>query len=231
MSPLAVLFRGDGFVAIDKPAGHLVIPGRSEERGPSLREQLADELGRAVWVVHRLDRDTTGVLLFALDAARHRTLSMAFEAGRVEKRYHALVQGRVEEPLDLDVPLKPARRGRMRPARADEPDAKPARTLVRPLETHARGSLVEAQPLTGRTHQIRVHLLSAGHPLLVDPQYGQPEVLSARELGGQGDAVVISRTPLHAERVVLRGLEGLRDCEIASPLPADMALALSLLRE
>jgi tRNA pseudouridine32 synthase/23S rRNA pseudouridine746 synthase len=230
LSELAVLFHADGVVAVDKPAGRLVIPGRGEASGPSLREQLERELGKPVWVVHRLDRDTTGVLLFALDAQRHRTLSMAFEGGRVEKRYHALVDGQLVVPIDLDVPLKPARRGRMRPARADEDEAKPARTLVRPLETHARGTLVEAQPLTGRTHQIRVHLLSAGHPLLVDPQYGQPESLTARALGGAGEELVLARTPLHAERVFLRGLESVRDCEIVSPLPDDMRRALELLR-
>ena len=227
---LAVLHQGDGFLAIDKPAGRLVIPGRGEGEGPSLREELEAQLGRKLWVVHRLDRDTTGALLFALDAERHRSLSMAFEGGRVEKRYWALVQGRLEEPLDLEVPLHPARRGKMRPGRPGEPEAKPARTLVRPLELFAHATLVEAQPLTGRTHQIRVHLLSAGHGLLVDPQYGQPDLLRARELGGEGDETLLERTPLHAERVVLRGIEGVEPCEIAAPLPADMARTLDALR-
>ncbi|HZA50103.1 MAG TPA: pseudouridine synthase, partial [Myxococcaceae bacterium] len=93
MTTVPVLHRGRGYVAVDKPAGVTVIPGRGEERTSSLAERLEGEIGARVWIVHRLDRDTSGVLLFALDAASHRTLSMAFEAGRVEKRYVALVRG------------------------------------------------------------------------------------------------------------------------------------------
>jgi tRNA pseudouridine32 synthase/23S rRNA pseudouridine746 synthase/23S rRNA pseudouridine955/2504/2580 synthase len=177
-----------------------------------------------------LDRDTSGVLLFALDAASHRALSMAFEAGRVEKRYLALVRGEVREPLDLSTHLAPARRGRMRPARPGE-EGKPARTLVRPLERFGgRATLVEAQPLTGRTHQIRVQLLAAGYPLLVDHQYGHKAPIREIDIGGAGDAPVLARTPLHAAHVRLAQLPGIEDAEIESPLPQDMRRTIELLR-
>ncbi len=231
MSPLTLLFTHEAFVAVDKPAGVTVIPGRSEEGGPSLREQLQAQLGRDVWVVHRLDRDTSGVVLFALTAPAHRTLSMAFEAGRVEKRYLALARGALAEAQDVRVPLAPARRGRMRPARKGETEAKEAHTHLRPVETFGdRATLVEATPLTGRTHQIRVHLLAMGHPLLFDHQYGQTRQVTAQDLGGSGDEVVLARTPLHAARLRLEALEGLPDVTIESPLPADMTRALELLR-
>ena len=231
MSPIPLLYAHDAFVAVDKPAGVIVIPGRSEESGPSLREQLETQLGRPVWVVHRLDRDTSGVLLFALNARAHRTLSMAFEAGRVEKRYLALARGALAEEQDVRVPLAPARRGRMRPARAGEKDVKEAHTHVRPLERFGqRATLVEATPFTGRTHQIRVHLLAIGHPLLFDHQYGQTRHVTATELGGSGDEVVLARTPLHASRLRLEGLEAIPDLELEAPLPGDMARALELLR-
>ena len=80
MSGVRVLFEGAGLLAVDKPAGMLVIPGRGEGGGPSLREVLEEQLKRKVYVVHRLDRDTSGVMVFALEPEQHRTLSMAFEA-------------------------------------------------------------------------------------------------------------------------------------------------------
>lgn len=232
MSAAKVLFHGRGFIAVEKPAGALVIPGRNEEDGACLQEVLEQELGVGkLWVVHRLDRDTSGVLLFAQDAQTHRALSMAFEAGRVEKSYLALVRGALVDAQDVHLSLAPARRGRMRPVRPGE-DGKGARTLVRPVESFGTlATLVEAQPLTGRTHQIRVHLSSLGHPLLYDHQYGGAKLaVTASLLGGEGDEIILQRTPLHAARVRLLGIEGVQDAEITSPLPADMARALSLLR-
>lgn len=230
MSDLPLLFQSDALVAVDKPPGALVIPGRAEEGGPSLRERLEAQLRRKVWVVHRLDRDTSGILLFALTAPAHRALSLAFEGGQVEKHYLALATGDLPEPLDVQTWLKPARRGRMRPARPNEPLAKPARTLFRPLERFGKATLVEAQPLTGRTHQIRVHLLSLGHPLWVDPQYTRPAPITAEAFGGEAGEAILSRTPLHAHRLSLRGVEGLPALELESPLPQDFARALALLR-
>ena len=228
-TPLSVLHVDAGWVAINKPAGALVIPGRGEDEAPAIRQQLEAQLGRPVWVVHRLDRDTSGVLLFALDAPTHRALSMAFEAGRIEKRYWALVEGRVDAPLELTDALSPARRGRMRIARTGDP-SKPAQTRVRPLETFERVTLVEALPLTGRTHQIRVHLAAAGHPLLVDHQYGRPRPLTAAALGGEGDLVVLSRTPLHASSMAIPALEGVAAAQVNAPLAADFEAVMALLR-
>jgi 23S rRNA-/tRNA-specific pseudouridylate synthase len=123
----------------------------------------------------------------------------------------------------------PGRKGRMRVARPGEP-GKPSRTRVRPVETFVRASLVEAEPLTGRTHQIRVHLLEMGHPLLVDHQYGRAEPLLEKELGGTGDAVVLARTPLHAARLEWPALPGVEARVMEALLPEDMARALELLR-
>ncbi len=204
-----------GLLAVNKPAGMLVIPGRAVDQEPSLREALREKLGRDVWVVHRLDRDTSGVVVFALDAASHRTASMAFEHGRVKKRYVALVNGLVNEPLDLQFALVEARKRRMKVA---PPGAgKEARTLVRPRQLYPvmGKSLVECEPLTGRQHQIRVHLAAAGHPLVVDHQYGEagPKVFGAATL---------SRTPLHAESLEISEL-GFR---AEAPLADDLAAVL-----
>lgn len=229
MTRIEILARAPGFVVVDKPAGVLVIPGRGEGKPLSLRELLEQQLGKKLFVVHRLDRDTSGALVFALDADTHRELSVAFEAGKVKKRYLALVRGRMEAPLEIDVPLVPARRGRMRTAHPRHA-GKPAQTRVRPLEVFAAATLVEAEPLTGRTHQIRVHLVHAGYPLLVDPQYGQPKSATARDLGRVGEEVVLQRTPLHAQRIELPALGGEPPFSIESPIPSDMARALEILR-
>jgi tRNA pseudouridine32 synthase/23S rRNA pseudouridine746 synthase/23S rRNA pseudouridine955/2504/2580 synthase len=222
VTPATVLAEAPGLLAVDKPAGVPVIPGRTAEGPVPLQQQLERALGRKLWVVHRLDRDTSGVLLFATSAAAHRALSMAFEAGRIRKRYLALVEGTVAAPLDLDAALVPARRSRMRVARAGE-EGKSARTLVRPVQPLLGTTLVEAEPLTGRTHQIRVHLLSAGHPLLVDHQYGNAGPVT---LPGGGS---LGRTPLHAATLEVPALEGIPAQVINAPLPADMAAAVAAL--
>jgi RluA family pseudouridine synthase len=227
---IRVLWSGDGLLAVNKPAGVPVIPGRSAEGGSPLRVQMEAQLGRPVWVVHRLDRDTSGVLLFALDAATHRAASLAFEQGLPEKRYLALVSPPLAAPSRVDAALVPARRARMRVARPGE-EGKDAVTELTPVETFGDIALVEARPLTGRTHQIRVHLRHAGAPLLVDAQYGRPDPVTERILGGVTDAVVLERTPLHAAQLALRGAGGLPAFEVHAPLPADMARAVELLRQ
>ena len=179
-----------------------------------------------MWIVHRLDRDTSGVLLLALDADAHRAASQAFESGRVQKRYLALVWPALETAVRIEAPLVPARRSRSRVARPGE-EGKTAVTELRPLETHPPVQLVEAVPLTGRTHQIRVHLRHAGAPLLVDPQYGRPEPVTRAHLGGRGDGVLLGRTPLHAARVILPASDGLPAVDVSAPLPADMAAVLA----
>ncbi len=223
-----ILWSGSGLLAVDKPAGIPVVPGRRPERGPSLREVLEGQLGRKVWVVHRLDRDTTGVLLFALDAGSHRAASQAFEQGRAQKRYLALVSPPLASARTVDLALVPARRSRMRPVRPGE-QGKPAVTELRPVETLGEVQLVEAVPLTGRTHQIRIHLRAAGAPLLVDPHYGRSEPFTGAGLGL--DSVSLSRTPLHASRVFLELSTDLPRVEVSAPLPEDMATVLEALRQ
>jgi RluA family pseudouridine synthase len=230
VNPPSILHRARGYLVVDKPPGVSVIPGREQKRDESLVGILERASGAKLWVVHRLDRDTSGALLFALDAATHRALSLAFETGAVEKEYLALVEGRISRALDLAVPLLPARRGRMRPIEPGE-RGKDARTLVEAIERFGdRATMVRARPLTGRTHQIRVHLRSAGHPLLVDHQYGRALPLTDRDLGGTSDEAVLSRTPLHAARLVIRGVSGVDDVDVTAPLPADMTAAIARLR-
>jgi len=228
VAPPAVIFLDQALLAVDKPPGRLVIPGRADGE-PSLREELEAVHG-PLWVVHRLDRGTSGLLLFARTAAAHRAVNLQFERGEPRKVYLALVAGLPPEAWRCEVALAAARRGRMRPARPGEAGAKAAATGFARLEAFpARGgrpalALVEARPETGRTHQIRVHLRAAGHPLAIDPDYGEPGPLT-----GPDGAIWLERTPLHAARLSLAHPDG-GALALEAPLAADLARALALLR-
>jgi tRNA pseudouridine32 synthase/23S rRNA pseudouridine746 synthase len=225
-----VLHEDAHVLAVDKPPGRLVIPGRgTDER--SLREDLEAVHGK-LWVVHRLDRGTSGVLVFARSARAHRTLNLAFDRGEPSKRYLALVRGMPPAERRIEIAIAPARRGRMRPARRADPRGKASATLVRLLEAFAAAAwtggpmaLVEALPETGRTHQIRVHLAWAGFPLALDPDYGD-----AAPLRGPGGEVLLARTPLHAARLELRHPASREILTLEAPMPADMKAAVEALR-
>ncbi|HYG67854.1 MAG TPA: RluA family pseudouridine synthase [Anaeromyxobacteraceae bacterium] len=228
---IPVLYADAELLAVDKPAGRIVIPGRGREE-TSLREELEAAHG-PLWVVHRLDRGTTGVLLFARTAAAHRAVNLAFDRGEPRKRYLALVRGTPPPEGRVDVPIAPARRGRMRPARADDPRGKQAATAFATVESFPPRAwagagalaLVEARPETGRTHQIRVHLAHAGFPLAVDPDYGDEDPL--RDARG---AILLDRTPLHAAELRVRHPADGAWITLAAPLPADLETTLSALR-
>ncbi|HEY7726608.1 MAG TPA: RluA family pseudouridine synthase [Anaeromyxobacteraceae bacterium] len=223
---MEVLHLDAHLAAVAKPPGRLVIPGRGPPE-PSLRQDVEARLG-PVWVVHRLDRGTSGLLLFARSAEVHRALNLAFDRREVEKVYLAVVRGPIEAELRVEVPLAPARRGRMRPGRRGETGARPAATAFRVVERLARpeaAALVEARPETGRTHQIRVHLAWAGAPLCFDPDYGPRQPI--RDAAG---AVVLDRTPLHAWRLALRHPATGAPLRLEAPLPADLERLLAWAR-
>jgi RluA family pseudouridine synthase len=215
-----VLYEDGSLVAVAKPAGEPVIAARGEPPAACVQKRLERQLGRRIFVVHRIDRDASGVLLFALDAAAHRAASLAFEHRRVEKRYLAFVAG-VLEPAEgrLDLPLHAARKGKTRPARPDEPGAQAAVTDYATRRSWRLGessvTLVEARPQTGRHHQLRVHLRSAETPILFDPLYGRgrmPEPLAASPC---------ARLALHAERLELETDHAGR-IAVTAPLAADL---------
>lgn len=224
---LRVLLRDERVLVLDKPPGLLSVPGRGET-GPSARS-LVEELAPSALPVHRLDRDTSGVLLFALDREAHRALNQAFESRRAVKTYLALVRGDLPGPVECDLPLAEGRKGGMRVAAAGE-ESQPAQTGFEPLERFGAATWVGCRPKTGRTHQLRVHLAALGHPLLVDPRYGDEGPVRAEALcAGAGEAIVLSRTPLHAAALRVPHPAG-GWLEVESPLPADLSACLSLLR-
>ena len=181
-------------IAVDKPVGQPVIPARGLEQGPRpLIEELSRLIGQRLYVVHRIDRDTSGVVLFAKDPETHKSLCRLFETRAVAKSYRAMVLGEMERDLDIDKPLREFGSGRP----AGDPQGKPSRTMCRVRERLAGATLLEVEPHTGRRHQIRAHLYAAGHPILGDPLYGKN-----RPVGG------ISRLMLHAASLSFKGPEG-----------------------
>jgi RluA family pseudouridine synthase len=226
---VGVLHRDEFVLALDKPAGMLTVPGRGDATKPL--SAFAREIAEGALPVHRLDRDTSGVVLFGIGVDAHRTLGRAFETRRAEKQYLALVRGDLAQPVRADVPLERSRRGGMRPARGDE--AQQASTDVEPLDRFGVTTWCRCVPRTGRTHQIRVHLASLGHPLLVDPRYGD----AGPVLRGQIDpssadpqVVVLARTPLHASSIRVPHPSGHGYLRVESPLPGDLVACLDLLR-
>ena len=225
---LAELAAGPGWLAVDKPAGMPVHPLRPDETGTALGAVAArhpevhgvGEGGLRSGVVHRLDVETSGALLFATDEPTWQRLRAAFSEHRVEKVYRAIALGRLEEEGALEVGLVTARH---RPARVrvvDERDAgargvRAASMRFRPLELFAEATLVEVRPRTGFLHQIRAVLAHLGHPVAGDRTYGP----------GEGrDPTRAARHMLHASAVAFQ------EVRAESPDPPDFAALLESLR-
>ena len=172
-----VVYEDRELVAVAKPAGMPVIPGRVADGPRALRQILEAARGEPLWVVHRIDQDTSGVVVFARSAAAHRHLCAAFEHRTVDKRYLAFAFADLPGERVVELALHEARRGKSRPAAPDEPGGKPARTELRALARWrwptGAVTLLEAHPITGRHHQIRVHLRALEAPIVGDPLYGK----------------------------------------------------------
>ncbi len=186
-----ILYEDAEVVAAAKPAGRPSIPGRGDAAAGAFNEELERSLGRRLFVVHRLDRDASGLILFAKTEAAHARLCAEFEGRRAKKSYLALVEGEVAGPGEVDAPLKAFGSGRMGVGR-------PGKESLTRYAVRAKGrgcTLLDVEPQTGRRHQIRVHLYSIGHPILGDPLYGKQ-----RPVGGA------PRLMLHALGLALAGL-------------------------
>jgi len=212
-----LLFADEHLVAVDKPAGVPAQPTLTSDRG-TLPELVSELLGSEVTLVHRLDRETSGVTVLARSREAAAALAEAFRTGAPEKTYLALcarppspAEGRVEAALARD-PRRPG-------LRMVSPGGDAAATRYRTLASGA-AALVEAWPETGRTHQIRVHLAHLGAPLLGDARYGGPRMVGA---------VAVPRVMLHARRLALAHPVGGARLLFEAPLPEDFTAVASAL--
>jgi tRNA pseudouridine65 synthase len=193
VTPLHILYEDDFLVAIDKPAGMIVHPGREAE-GPEwiAMKRLRDQLGRHVFPVHRLDRPTSGVLLFALDKQTAGPAQQAFELRKVAKTYHAIVCGVAPQEWLCETPLRANPEDELLPAETlfERLDVAPESTFA--SDRTLSLSLLKASPRTGRFHQIRRHLLEAGLPIVGDFRYaGQDRSFELGEILGTGTRMLL----------------------------------------
>ena len=201
-------------LAVSKPSGQVVIPGRGDLPGEPLVAELEKHTGEKVYVVHRLDRGASGVVLFAKNPKAHRFLSLQFENREVAKTYQVLAQGTIDHGDRIDQPLRAFGSGRM----GVHPDGKPSATEFEVRELLKGATLLDVKPLTGRRHQIRVHFFSIGHPVMGDPLYGKD-----RPVGG------VLRLMLHAQSLEFRHPSGTKLALRTDP-PQDFEDVLTLLR-
>ena len=247
---LDVLYEDEALLVINKPAGLLVLQDRWDPSKPTViklaqaylqaqQQAMGHTLedGPRVWVVHRLDRETSGVLVLAKSARPHAALSQQFEHGQVRKSYLALVRGRVRRAAGvIKLPIGPHlyKAGLMAIRRRH---GKSAVTRYAVLERFRGFTLLDIQPETGRTHQIRVHLSAIGHPLAIDPLYeGQEAVfLSAlkpafRPKARAEERPLMARLTLHAQALELTHPTHGGIVKWVAPLPKDFAAVLRNLR-
>lgn len=168
---LTTLHVDEWIVVCDKPSGLLSVPGRGPEKAVCASSILSERHGD-VLIVHRLDMDTSGLMIFARTKAAQRALSMSFEKRRVEKTYEALVDGVIEAD-EGTINAAIAKHSLQRPLRHLDPDGREAITHWRTLKREGSCTRVLLKPETGRSHQLRLHMASRGHPILGDVFYGE----------------------------------------------------------
>jgi RluA family pseudouridine synthase len=241
-APYTILHEDDDIVVVNKASGIAVLADRWDDSKERLDELLNADYARRtaadpdrpplpfphrVFVVHRIDRDTSGLVVFAKNAETHKVLSSAFESRKVEKTYIAVIHGSPAWKETLcDLPLRPDGDRDHRTV-IDKARGKHSVTHFKVLGTYGHLTVVEASPETGRTHQIRVHAASLGHAIVGDPLYGdgRPVRLSSFKRGWKGDPFeerpLIERLALHAARLRFE------DKSFTAPLARDLTALVS----
>lgn len=232
-----VLFKDHDLLVINKPAGLLVLPDGYDPEATHLKDLLTPEFGE-LWIVHRLDRQTSGVLLLARTPETHRALNIQFENRQVAKVYHAVVVG---DPgwtrHTVELPLRADGDRRHRTV-VDRQQGKTALTHVRVLERFGEYALIAAAPQTGRTHQIRVHLAALEHPIVADDLYGDGQGLHLSQFkrnyntsSRKAERPLLDRLGLHAFSIDFVHPKRKRNMAFRASYPKDFNAALRQLRK
>jgi len=234
---VSILHEDEDLIIVNKPARYLSIPDRHDETKPNVLGYLNHKYGK-VFTVHRLDKETSGILCFAKNEIAHKVLSKQFQERTVEKIYYALVDGILtptEGKIDQAIAPHPARPGKMMVSNK----GKKSLTTYQVIEQFKTFALVEANIKTGRTHQIRVHFEAIGFPLAVDALYGtRTEFLLSEvklrkfKLGkDQVERPLMTRTTLHAYRLVIDQPTTQKRLIFEAPLPKDFAAVVKQLQK
>ncbi|MEM6470969.1 MAG: RluA family pseudouridine synthase [Planctomycetota bacterium] len=241
--PLDLLYEDDGFVVVNKPPGMVVHPARGHWQGTltsalAYRFQSLSDIGGPTrpGIVHRLDRDTSGVIVVAKTNASHVALADQWQEREVQKEYFAITAGRVDRDRDIvSAPIgrHPYQRDKMA-VRDNHATTKPAETFYEVIERLGRFTLLRVLPKTGRTHQIRVHLAHLGCPILCDRLYaGQASVCSSWLAGRAADpkaVPVLTRQALHARKLTLRHPQNGSQMTFEASLPDDLERTIACIR-
>jgi 23S rRNA pseudouridine1911/1915/1917 synthase len=247
--PIEVIHDDPSLTVVNKPPGMVTHPAKGNWSGTLVNaiqfhyDTLSTLAGEhRPGIVHRLDRDTTGLLVVVKDELAHRRLALQFEHRQVHKEYLALVYGvpqRDSDYIEQPIGFHPAVREKMA-IRAPEDGGKPAVTFYEVLERFRGFALVRCKPQTGRTHQIRIHLTHVGHPILADKLYSGRDRITLGEIAGpdrvrtlppdEAETVLIDRQALHAHRLRFRHPLTDQELDLTAPIPADMERTLAALR-
>lgn len=232
-----IVFQDDDIVIINKPANYLSIPDRFKQDLPNVQQFLKNKFGK-IYTVHRLDRETSGIMIFAKHEVAHKALSSQFENRIVEKIYLALTSGNIhneEDIIEKPIGKHPVIAGKMIITKK----GKPSVSAYKVIERFKHYTLVEVNIKTGRTHQIRVHMQAYGYPLAVDPLYAKKEAFFLSEVKGkkykkQRDEVerpLMSRCTLHAHQLSFDHPGTGERITFSSEVPKDFAALLKQLRK
>jgi len=214
-----IIWSDENILAINKPSGLLTIPDGYHPQLPCAINLLQVTEGQ-LWVVHRLDKETSGLLLFARNAKAHRFLNGQFQNRQVQKIYHAIITGSPNwDRQEIRLPLK-VDGDRKHRTRADLVGGKPAQTDLLVISSFPGYSLVEAHPHTGYTHQIRAHLSAIGFPIISDPLYDKNSHVHAH---------ILSRLGLHAFQISFLQPDSTTLLALTAPYPDDFGEALTKL--
>ena len=212
----AILFENDDIIAVNKPEGLASIPERNQE-AENLLAQLSEQYPHKLYVVHRLDKEVSGVILFAKHVAAHTALNTQFSQRQVRKTYLAVVHGVIQADSGvIDAPIRQFGSGRMG---IDTQRGKASQTEFIVEERLPNATIVKLHPVTGRRHQLRVHVYHLGHPIIGDVRYGD-----------KSQQCQYPRMMLHAVQIVFRALSG-ETIAIDAPLPESFTAALDALRQ
>jgi 23S rRNA pseudouridine955/2504/2580 synthase/23S rRNA pseudouridine1911/1915/1917 synthase len=230
-----VIYSDDDLVIANKPAGITVIPDRIHTELETVQTILEKQFGK-LWVVHRIDRNTSGVLCFARNENAHRHLSLQFQNHEVRKVYQAIVRGRMKSAsgtINEPIAENMARPGSMLVHKR----GKDAISIYEVAEEFRHASLLKIEIKTGRTHQIRVHMAWLGNPLLVDELYANADafyfssIKKGYKATAEEERPTIARLTLHAAEITLTHPSSNKKLTFTAPLPKDLETVLKLLRK
>lgn len=231
-----IIFEDEFLLVLNKPSGILTIPDRFNHSLISLYSELKREFGK-IFIVHRLDKDTSGAVMFAKDANTHRELNLLFENNNITRKYEVVVEGIVHQAqMEIDIPLRPSRKkvGMTVPSAK----GKPSLTKVNIIEKYRNATLLECELFTGRHHQIRVHLQTVGYPLLVDDLYGNHTEFFVSSIKrkfnlkkGSKEYPLISRLTMHSRELSFVHPMTSEEMKFIADYPKDFSALIKVLQK